>query len=167
MKTKNLRPAVFLDRDGTLNVDCQYPHRIEDMALISGAAKAVKAFNDADYWTVIITNQSGIARGYFDTAAFERFNQALCVALAEQGAHIDLILHCPHHPDFTGPCPCRKPSPHLINLATERLSVDLPHSLMIGDRSSDVACAVAVGIDGHLFTGGDLHDFCTRQRIFQ
>ena len=159
------RPAIFFDRDGTLNEDCHYPHKIDDLALISGATKAVRAFGDAGFFIVIITNQSGIARGYFDTSAFNRFNDALCNAFIRQGARVDLILHCPHHPDFTGPCLCRKPRPDLIKLATERLPIDLTNSLLIGDSPSDVECAQAAGINGYLFPGGDLYDFCKKNSL--
>lgn len=161
-----LRPAVFFDRDGTLNEDRNYPHKIEDMFLIPGAAKAVRRFGDLGYFTVIITNQSGIARGFFDVTALNRFNTELCRALFIEGANIDLILHCPHHPDFTGPCSCRKPQPGLIYMAAKHLPIDLHNSLLIGDRSTDVSCAAAAGIDGHLFADGNLHDFCVLNGIF-
>lgn len=166
MTARPLKPAVFLDRDGTLNVDSGYVHRVDDMVLISGAAEAVRRFNEAGFWTVIITNQSGIARGYFGTEDLSRFNEALCDALAKQGAHIDLILHCPHHPEITGLCDCRKPEPGLIFKAAERLPIDLSLSLMIGDRPSDIACAEAAGIRGYQFTGGNLNDFCAHNSLF-
>lgn len=166
MSSNTKRPAVFLDRDGTLNVDYNYTHRVENLVLISGAAETVKRFSGAGFWTVVVTNQSGIARGYFDTAAYHRFNEALVATLVKHEAHIDLILHCPHHPEITGPCGCRKPKPGLILRAAEQLPIDLSRSLMIGDRTSDVACAEAAGIDGYQFTGRDLHDFCENRQLF-
>ena len=154
------RPAVFFDRDGTLNLDCKYPHKIEDLFLIPGAAKAVRRFQKAGYYTVIITNQSGIARGYFNAADLLNFNAELVKLLAAKGAGIDLILHCPHHPDITGPCACRKPGKGLIKQACAKLPIDLSRSIVIGDRSTDTECAEAVGIPGYLFKGGDLDEFC-------
>ena len=165
--TQNLlRPTVFFDRDGTLNKDIHYPHKIEDLLLISGAAKTVRRFCNLGYLTVIITNQSGIARGLFDTDALNTFNKALCTALSIEGARIDLILHCPHHPDFSGLCSCRKPGTELIHTAVKCLPIDLSKSLLIGDRPSDIACAAAAGIDGHLFLGDNLYDFCKHKGLF-
>ena len=161
------RPAVFFDRDGTLNEDRGYPHKKEDLALIPGAAKAVHRFNAKGYLIIIITNQSGIARGYFDTDDFKNFNAALRRALLLEGAQIDLILHCPHHPKFSGPCSCRKPQPGMIHTATKHLQIDLDTSFLIGDQTSDLACATAAGIQGHLFEGGDLHEFCNDQDLFK
>ena len=155
-----LRPAVFFDRDGTLNLDCKYPHKIKDLFLIPGAAKAVRRFQDAGYYTVIITNQSGIARGYFNEADLINFNTELVKLLAARGAEIDLILHCPHHPDITGPCACRKPRTGLIKQACATLPIDLTKSMVIGDRPSDTECAEAAGIPGYLFQGGNLDNFC-------
>lgn len=154
------QPAIFFDRDGTLNQDLQYPHKIKDLFLIPGAAKAVQRFNDAGYLTVIITNQSGIARGYFDEASLFEFNAELIRMLEKQGAVIDLILHCPHHPDITGPCLCRKPASGLITQACEVLPIDLTRSMIIGDRETDIECAKTIGIPGHLFKGTNLDTFC-------
>ena len=161
------RPAVFFDRDGTLNEDQGYPHKEEDLALIPGAAKAVRRFNAKGYLISVITNQSGIARGYFSADHFNHFNAALRRALLLEGAQIDLILHCPHHPKFSGPCSCRKPQPGMIHTATERLPIDLGASFLIGDQTSDLACATAAGIHGHLSEGGDLHEFCNDQDLFK
>jgi D-glycero-D-manno-heptose 1,7-bisphosphate phosphatase len=160
------RPAVFFDRDGTLNEDTHYPHKIEDMFLIPGAAKTVRRFCELGYLTVIITNQSGIARGLFNIDALKRFNEALCLDLAKEGGSIDLILHCPHHPDFTGLCSCRKPRPDMIYTAAKCLPIDLSKSLLIGDRTLDIECANAAGIDGHLFLGENLYIFCKINGLF-
>ena len=159
------KPAVFLDRDGTLNEDRDYSHRIQDMVLIPGAARAVRRFQEDGFWTVIVTNQSGIARGYFDEAALALFNAELLRQLAEGGATIDLILHCPHHPDITGPCACRKPGAGMVKVACAQLPIDLKRSLLIGDRLSDMGCAEAAGIAGYLFPGGDLDEFCREHAL--
>ena len=161
------RPAVFFDRDGTLNEDRDYPHRVEDMVLIPGAARAARRLQEAGALTVIVTNQSGIARGHFDEAAMVRFNTELLRQLAERGATIDLILHCPHHPDITGPCDCRKPAPGMIFEAFAKLPIDPARSLLIGDRPSDMGCAQAAGIPGYLFPGGNLENFCVEQGLLK
>lgn len=155
-----LKPAIFFDRDGTLNIDHHYTFKVADLELIQGAAEAVRSFQAAGYHTVIVTNQSGIARGYFSEIDLEQFNTALIEQLRAMGAEIDLVLHCPHHPDITGPCSCRKPKPGLIHEACKSLPIDLSRSLLIGDKPSDVQCATAAGIDGHLFVGNDLNEFC-------
>ena len=160
------RPTVFFDRDGTLNEDTHYPHKTEDLYLIPGAAKAVRRFCSEGYLIVVITNQSGIARGFFDISSLNLFNKALSDALLIECARVDLILYCPHHPDITGPCLSRKPLPGLIYEATERLHIDLSKSFFIGDRSSDVACANSAGIEGYLFQGDNLYDFCERSGLF-
>jgi D-glycero-D-manno-heptose 1,7-bisphosphate phosphatase len=162
-----LRPAVFFDRDGTLNEDRGYPHKSEDLALIPGAAKAVRNFNEQGYLTVIVTNQSGIARNYFGTEDLKRFNAALRHDLLLERAKIDLILYCPHHPDFSGPCACRKPLPGMIHSATQLLPINLSTSFLIGDRTSDLLCATASGIKGYLFEGGNLYEFCRKQSLFE
>jgi len=161
------RPAVFFDRDGTLNEDRGYPHKTEDLVLIPGAAKAVHNFNERGYFTIIVTNQSGIARSYFGKEDLKRFNAALRHDLLLERAKIDLILYCPHHPDFSGPCACRKPQPGMIHAATRLLPINLNTSLLIGDQPSDLLCATAAGIKGYLFKGGNLYDFCTQQNLFK
>lgn len=156
------RPAVFFDRDGTLNVDKHFVWRPEDLELVPGAAQAVRRFNDAGFWVVIVTNQSGIARGHFTEDALHAFNRALVSRLAAAGATVDLIEYCPHHPDITEPCTCRKPAPGMIHQATERLPIDLGRSLLIGDQPRDCEAARNAGIPGHLFPGGDLSAFCEK-----
>ena len=160
------RPAAFLDRDGVLIVDSGYPHRPDQLVLIPGAAEAVKRLNDAGYVTVIVTNQSGVARGLFSEETMHGFNALLIERLAESGARIDAVYAAPHHaeaveeryrhPDH----PDRKPNPGMLLRAIAEHNLDPARSLMIGDQPSDLEAARRAGVAGHRFPdGGDLDHF--------
>ncbi|PQZ74670.1 MULTISPECIES: HAD-IIIA family hydrolase [unclassified Brevundimonas] len=160
------RPAAFLDRDGVLIFDCGYPHRPDQLVLIPGAAEAVKRLNDAGYVVVIVTNQSGVARGLFSEETMHGFNALLVERLAEAGARIDAVYAAPHHaeavdaryrhPDH----PDRKPNPGMLLRAIAEHDLDPARSLMIGDQPSDMEAARRAGVAGHRFPeGGDLDHF--------
>ena len=160
------RPGAFLDRDGVLIVDCGYPHRPDQLVLIPGAAAAVKRLNDAGYVVVIVTNQSGVARGLFSEETMHGFNALLIERLAEAGARIDAVYAAPHHaeavderyrhPDH----PDRKPNPGMLLRAIAEHDLDPARSLMIGDQASDMEAARRAGVTGHHFPeGGDLDHF--------
>ena len=159
------RTAVYLDRDGVLIEDSGYPHRPEDLVLIPGAAHAVSAINAAGALAIIVTNQSGVARGLFSLDQMEAFNALLVERLAADGGQIDAVYACPFHADavdarFRHPDhPDRKPNPGMILMAAKDHGVDLSRSLLIGDRDSDLEAARRAGVAGHLFTGGDLGTF--------
>lgn len=159
------RPAAFLDRDGVLIHDCGYPHRPDQLQMMPGAAEAVKRLNDAGYVTVIVTNQSGIARGYFSEDTMHAFHKLLLAELAKGGATIDAIYFCPfhkvavehryQHPDH----PDRKPNPGMLLRAAADLDLSLDESsIMIGDNLSDMQAAKNAGVQGFHFTGGNLDD---------
>ncbi len=138
-------PAVFLDRDGTLIVEREYlsdPHGVE---LLPGVASALREFQAAGFKLVVITNQSGIARGYYTAADYEAVQARVEQLLAEQGITINAAFYCPHHPDFTGPCDCRKPGLALYQTAARNLGLDLARSIYVGDRIADVLPAQATG----------------------
>lgn len=146
-----LRPAVFLDRDGVLIDDCGYPHRIEDLAILPGVEPALAALRDAGYLLILVTNQSGIARGLFAEAAMHRFHEELQARLEAFGARLDDIRFCPHHPHGSVPelsvaCACRKPAPGMILSAISALNIDPARSILIGDRESDVAAGRSAGL---------------------
>ena len=159
------RPAAFLDRDGVLIVDSGYPHRPDQLVLIPGAAEAVKRLNAAGYVTVIVTNQSGVARGMFSEETMHDFNRLLVARLAEGGGRIDAVYACPfhseaaderyRHPDH----PDRKPNPGMLLRAAAEHDLDLSRSFMIGDQPSDMEAARRAGVTGHRFTEGDLDQF--------
>jgi D,D-heptose 1,7-bisphosphate phosphatase len=152
--TENLRkPAAFLDRDGTLNHDDGYTHKIEEFRWIDGAVEAIKALNDAGYLVFIVTNQAGIARGYYDDATVEALHEWVAQQLARAGAHIDDIRYCPHHPEGTVPelsiaCNCRKPNTGMLDSLIAQWHPRLSSSFMLGDTEKDAQAGIAVGIVG-------------------
>ncbi len=138
--------CIFVDRDGTLIEDRGYVHRIEDYAPLPGVFEGLRLLRDAGFGIVIVTNQSGIGRGYFDAAQFERFQAHLLADFAREGAPIDATYHCPHRPDEG--CACRKPATGMLERAARELGVDLSESWMIGDKWSDVQLAKNAGCHG-------------------
>ena len=150
------RPAAFLDRDGVLNVDHGYAHKPEQLDWIAGAPEAVRQLNDAGYLVIVITNQSGVARGYYDEAAIHKFHSHMQEALQAQGAHIDAFYYCPHQPDgkiteFAVRCRCRKPNTGMLEQAAREWPIDLTRSFLIGDKDGDMAAAAAFRIRGIKF----------------
>jgi len=139
------RPGLFLDRDGTIIFDRHYLSDPSQVELLPGAAAALARFQRAGYALIVVSNQSGIARGYFDVAAHRRVERKLDELLAEQGVTLDASYFCPHHPEFTGPCDCRKPGLRLFLEAAETLGIDLPRSVFVGDRPSDVEPGLRLG----------------------
>jgi D-glycero-D-manno-heptose 1,7-bisphosphate phosphatase len=139
--------AVFLDRDGTLNADTGYPSGDSDISLLPGASRAVRIFNQAGLLVIVVSNQSGVGRGYFETAAVERFNQRLAAALAEAGGDINAFYFCPHAPGADGEavCGCRKPGTGLFLQAAAERGIDLRSSYMIGDKDSDIIAGSRAG----------------------
>jgi D-glycero-D-manno-heptose 1,7-bisphosphate phosphatase len=146
-----------------LNHDTHFPHRPEDLRWIDGAIEAIRLCNDAGWLVFVFTNQSGVARGYFDEAAVGRFHDAMRGDLAAHGAHIDDVRYCPHHPAGSVPgyardCDCRKPAPGMLLDLMRAWPVDCGRSFVIGDRSRDLEAGAAAGLQGHLFRGGNLLD---------
>ena len=151
--------AVFLDRDGTVVDDPGFLHEPGKVKLLPGAAQAIKKLNEHGFLIIIVTNQSGIARGLYTVEDYEGVQRRLIELLEKQGAHIDGAYFCPHHPQFTGRCDCRKPGSKLFQEAQQALDIDFTRSWWIGDRLSDVQPARV--LDGHgilVATGdGNLH----------
>lgn len=139
------RAAAFLDRDGTIIEDVHYISRPDDVVLLPAAAPAIRRLNDEDIPVVVVTNQSGIARGMFGVEDFERVQARMVELLREAGARIDATYFCPHHPDAGGPCDCRKPGVALYTRAAHDLKLDPARSLFAGDRWRDVAPATVFG----------------------
>jgi D-glycero-D-manno-heptose 1,7-bisphosphate phosphatase len=145
------KPAAFLDRDGTLNHDHGYTFRIEEFRGIEGAKEAIRQLNDAGYLVFIVTNQAGIARGYYDAAAVDNLHDWMQGELASLGAHVDDIRYCPHHPEGIVPelsivCDCRKPKTGMLISLIEQWHPDLSRSFMLGDSDKDVEAGAAVGL---------------------
>jgi D-glycero-D-manno-heptose 1,7-bisphosphate phosphatase len=143
-----LPSAVFLDRDGTIIVDRRYISRPEEVELIEGAAESIARINATLVPVVVITNQSGIGRGYFTEADYQRVKERVDQLLTERGARIDATYFCPHKPEDG--CQCRKPGPLLFDVAATELGIDLSKALLIGDRSRDIEPAAAFGAHGVL-----------------
>lgn len=156
------RPAAFLDRDGVLNVDYGYTHRPEQLAWTKNAREAVLALNNAGYLVIVVTNQAGIAHGYYSEEDMRAFHQRMQSELAEIGAHIDAFYHCPFHPDavtdrYRHPGHAdRKPNPGMILKAKRDWAIRDAGSFLIGDSSSDIEAALRAGVTGVRFAGGDL-----------
>jgi D-glycero-D-manno-heptose 1,7-bisphosphate phosphatase len=164
VEPRRLRSAAFLDRDGVLNVEHGYVCRSEDFGWIAGAREAIRYLNDAGYITVIVTNQSGIARGYYTEQDFRGLHRWIDERLRESGARIDAVYFCPHLPDAALPmyrkdCECRKPRPGMLLQAIRDLDIDPPRSFLIGDESRDCAAAPAAAVAFHLFSASDLLEF--------
>ncbi|MGY4619550.1 D,D-heptose 1,7-bisphosphate phosphatase [Bradyrhizobium sp. USDA 4472] len=169
LREKLRRPAVFFDRDGVLNHDSGYAYEADKLEWIDGAREAVKAVNDAGYFAFVITNQSGIARGYYEEQHVVALHRWMADQMAMIGAHVDAFEYCPDHPDGTIARYCRasdrrKPAPGMITDLVARFPVDMSRSLVIGDKASDLEAAEAAGIAGHLFEGGNLEAF-VRERL--
>jgi D-glycero-D-manno-heptose 1,7-bisphosphate phosphatase len=133
-----MAPAVFLDRDGTIIEDPGYLHEPGKAKLLPGAAGAIRQLNDAGYLVVTVTNQSGIARGLYRVAEYEAVQRRLTELLARHHARLDGSYFCPHHPELTGPCDCRKPGTKLFRDAQTALGIDFSGSWWVGDRLADV-----------------------------
>jgi D-glycero-D-manno-heptose 1,7-bisphosphate phosphatase len=158
------RPAVFFDRDGVLNHDSGYTFETHKLKWIDGAREAVKAVNDAGCFAFVVTNQSGVARGLYEESHVQRLHRWMADEMAAIGAHIDAFEYCPDHPDGTieryrRVSPRRKPAPGMITDLFGRFHVDADHSVLIGDKASDLEAAHAAGLKGHLFSGGSLEAF--------
>lgn len=162
MPVHTRRAAVFFDRDNTLNVDEGYTHRPQDLVWMPGAVEAVRAVNDSGRLAIVVTNQSGLARGLYDEAAMHAFHRHMQNELAAVGAHIDAFYFSPYHADAVvddyrhADHPDRKPNPGMLKRACAEWAIDLDRSVMVGDQPSDVTAAEAMGVEGRLYGGGDL-----------
>lgn len=159
-----LRPAIFFDRDGVLNVDSEYAFEIDSFAWIDGAIEAVKTVNDAGYFAFVVTNQSGVARGLYDEAHIHQLHEYMSAELATIGAHIDAFEYCPDHPEavierYRRASDRRKPRAGMILDLLRRFPVDATRSILIGDKATDIEAAEAAGVKGYLFSGPNLNHF--------
>lgn len=140
------RPALFLDRDGVINVEKNYLHKIEDFEFIDGIFELCKKYQELGYKIIVVTNQSGIARGYYSENDFEKLTAWMIQTFREKGIVIDGIYHCPHHPDISGACSCRKPEPGMLLDAAKEHAIDLANSILVGDSERDIVAAHRVGV---------------------
>ena len=146
-----LQPAAFIDRDGVINIDHGYLHHWADFRWVPGAVQGLRALQDAGYALVVVTNQSGIARGYYTEAQYQALTAHMVEALAAEGVTLAGVYHCPHHPEGSVPgltlaCDCRKPAPGMILQAIRELGLDPSHSLIVGDKDSDIEAGRLAGL---------------------
>jgi len=143
--------AVFLDRDGTINRDVNYCRTVEAFEILPGVPEAIKQLNRHGFKVIVITNQSGVARGYFTEKELAEIHRYMQAELLKAGARIDAVYYCPHHPDEN--CDCRKPQPKMILQAVHEYNIDTGLSYMIGDDPKDVAAGKNAGCKTILLTG--------------
>jgi D-glycero-D-manno-heptose 1,7-bisphosphate phosphatase len=166
------RPAVFLDRDGVLNVDDGYVGQVERFRWIDGAVEAVRSLNDAGYLVFVVTNQSGVARGYYSEVAVAKLHEWMQLELRLQGAHLDDIRYCPYHPEGTVAAyrrhsGWRKPASGMIDDLCKSWDIDMSKSHLIGDKPTDMTAGQKAGLMTHLFQGGDLSHFIRAEKIIR
>ena len=159
--------AVFFDRDGTLNVDIHYLHRPEDFIWMPDAREAIKYVNDHGYLAILVTNQSGVARGHYPESDVRRVYDWMNEQLAVVGTQLDARYYCPHDPDgklpaYTWVCDGRKPSPKLVNEACAKYDIDKTQSYFVGDTDTDMKCAENAGLAGLRYPGGSLLELVQR-----
>ena len=150
IKGKRMNKAIFLDRDGTLNIDYGYVHEIDNFKFIDGAIDALRKLKKMGYMLVLVTNQSGIARGYFSEDQFLQLTEWMDWSLAEQDVDLDGIYYCPHHPEGKGEykedCDCRKPKPGMLLQAIKELKIDPTQSIMVGDKVEDLKAGIGAKV---------------------
>lgn len=153
------RPAVFLDRDGTVNEQMGYINHLSRFHLLAGAARAVRLLNEQRYLVIVVSNQSGVARGYFPLGLVHEVHARMAELLGADGASVDRVYFCPHHPEgsvaeFRTRCDCRKPRTGLMEQARKDFEIDMGRSWVIGDRYSDIEFADRAGLPGILVKTG-------------
>jgi D-glycero-D-manno-heptose 1,7-bisphosphate phosphatase len=146
-----MKRAVFLDRDGVINRDRGYVHRWEDFEFLPGVLAAARRLVEREWTLVVVTNQSGIARGYFTEETYRALTRRMTEVFTVQGAPLAGVYHCPHHPEgrvaaLAVACDCRKPAPGMFLRASDELGLSLPDSVMVGDKPSDVVAARNAGV---------------------
>ncbi|MBF0290702.1 MAG: D-glycero-beta-D-manno-heptose 1,7-bisphosphate 7-phosphatase, partial [Nitrospinae bacterium] len=143
-----MRHAVFMDRDGTIIVEKGYAHKPEDLELIPGSAESIRRLNELGFLVIVVTNQAGVARGYYGEEQVRLFHENMDRVLGGYGARIDAYYFCPHHAEYGEmvACGCRKPAPGMILQAVADFNVDIAGSYMIGDKTVDMQAAIAAGV---------------------
>ena len=155
------RKAFFFDRDGVINIDHGYVSKIEDFTFTDGIFPVLRALKDKGYDLIVVTNQSGIGRGYYAETDFEQLTEWMLSQLDSEGIHIAAVYHCPHSPEAD--CSCRKPAPGMILQAIHEHGIDPALSWMVGDKPSDMQAAAAAGIYNRVLLGGAVSGHSTHQ----
>ena len=165
MTSNTVVPAAFLDRDGVINVDSGYVHRVDDFHFIPGVLNACRSLHVAGYKLLVVTNQAGIAHGLYDEQAFNEITDWMSNRFVEAGAPLAGVYYCPHHPAariarFRRECGCRKPAPGMITQAVREHRIDVSNSFLVGDKASDLEAAQRAGLLGYIVRSGG----CTLER---
>lgn len=147
--------ALFLDRDGVVNVEKNYLHKIEDFELVEGIVEVCRMYAEKGYRIIIVTNQSGIARGMYTEADFQLLSCWMIDHFAALGITIDRVYHCPHHEEISGFCECRKPEPGMFLSAQRDYGIDMASSVMIGDNERDITAARRAGVGTNILLSAD------------
>jgi len=147
----NKNKALFLDRDGTINVEKKYVYKIEDFEFIDGIFELIKSYQEKGFLIFIITNQAGIARGYYTEEDYKTLTNWMLEQFQKKGITITKVYHCPHHPEITGPCRCRKPNPGMILDAIKEFNIDPVNSVLIGDKKSDILAGEKAGLGKNIY----------------
>lgn len=138
--------ALFLDRDGVVNVERHYVHKIEDFEFMGGIFPLCARFQECGFRIVLVTNQSGIAQGLYPEEDYLRLDAWMVGEFSSRGVTVSRTYHCPHHPEFTGDCDCRKPKPGMILRARDELGIDLAKSVLLGDKDRDLEAGRRAGV---------------------
>jgi len=138
--------ALFLDRDGVINIEKDYLYKIEDFEFIDGIFELCRYYQKLGFIIVVVTNQSGIARGYYSEDDFDKLTSWMLSEFSAHGIDIKKVYYCPHHPDISGACSCRKPNPGMFLSASKDLNIDLKNSILVGDKERDIKAALNAGL---------------------
>lgn len=150
--------ALFLDRDGVINVEINYLHKVDDFQFIEGIFELCKKYQNKGYIIIVVTNQSGIARGYYSEEDFNYLTSWMIKEFAKEGVNIKKVYSCPHHPEISGTCSCRKPEPGMFLKAKKEFDIDLKNSILVGDKESDIEAALSSGVrETYLFDEKRVH----------
>ncbi len=159
-----MKKALFLDRDGVINKEKNYLYKIEDFEFIDGVFEACRYFQNQGYLIIVITNQAGIARGKYTEKDYELLTEWMIKEFEKEGVYISKVYHCPHHPEFTGECKCRKPKPSMLLDAQRDFDIDLSQSILVGDKNSDIEAGINAGVgNNYLISTGHIiksNKFC-------
>ncbi|MFA6138664.1 MAG: D-glycero-beta-D-manno-heptose 1,7-bisphosphate 7-phosphatase [Sulfurimonas sp.] len=144
---KTTKKALFLDRDGVINVDYAYVHEVKNFEFMDGIFELCSYYQNLGYMIFVITNQSGISRGYYSDEAFSQLSLWMVKEFAKHKIEIKKVYYCPHHPETTGDCSCRKPEAGMLLDAKEEFDIDLENSVLVGDKERDIEAGLKAGLD--------------------
>jgi len=160
------KKALFLDRDGVINVDHDYVYKIEEFEFIDGIFELCRYYQNLGFMIFVITNQSGISRGYYSEDDFSQLSSWMVSEFAKQGVDVKKVYHCPHHPEISGECSCRKPHAGMLLEAQKEFNIDLKNSILVGDKERDIEAGLKAGLqESYLFDQFNKSRFSKATRI--